>query len=58
MNKIPARKDVPESDKWNLTSIFKSDSDWEEALKNLPEFTKKVTAFKGRLGESSETFLQ
>ena len=29
MNKIPARKDVPESDKWNLTSIFKSDSDWE-----------------------------
>lgn len=58
MNKIPARKDVPESDKWNLTSIFKSDSDWEEALKNLPKFTKKVTAFKGRLGESSETFLQ
>ena len=58
MNKIPARKEVSESDKWNLTSIFKSDSDWEEALKNLPEFTKKVTAFKGRLGESSETFLQ
>ena len=58
MNKIPARKDVPENDKWNLTSIFKSDSDWEEALKNLPEFTKKVTAFKGRLGASSETFLQ
>ena len=58
MNKIPARKDVQKSDKWNLTSIFKSDSDWEEALKNLPEFTKKVTAFKGRLGESSETFLQ
>ncbi|MCR4742869.1 MAG: oligoendopeptidase F [Treponema sp.] len=58
MNKIPARNQVPESDKWNLSSIFKSDSDWEEALKKLPEYTKEVTAFKGRLGESSDTFLK
>jgi len=57
MNKIPARKDVPANDKWNLDSIFKSDSEWEAALKELPELTKKVAAYKGKLGESSDTLL-
>ncbi len=55
--KIPARKDVPEKDKWNLSSIYKSDSEWEEALKSISELTKKAAAFKGKLGESSETLL-
>lgn len=55
---IPARKDVPAKDKWNLSSIFKSDEEWEAALKKLPELSKKVLEYKGRLGESSETLLQ
>ena len=54
---IPARKDVPAKDKWNLSSIYKSDSDWEAALKSLPELTKTAAGFKGRLGESAETLL-
>ena len=54
---IPARKDVPAKDKWNLSSIYKSDDEWEAALKSLPELTKAVAAFKGRLGESAETML-
>ena len=54
---IPARKDVPEKDKWNLSSIYKSDDEWEAALKALPELTKKAAAYKGRLGESAETLL-
>ena len=54
---IPARKDVPAKDKWNLSSIYKSDADWEDALKKLPELTEKVAAFKGKLGESSGTLL-
>lgn len=54
---IPARKDVPAKDKWNLSSIYKSDADWEEALKKLPELTEKVAEFKGKLGESSGTLL-
>lgn len=55
---IPARKDVPAKDKWNLSSIYKSDADWEDALKKLPELTEKVAAFKGKLGESSGTLLE
>ena len=42
---IPARKDVPSKDKWDLSSIYKSDDEWEAALKSLPELTKKAAAF-------------
>ena len=54
---IPARKDVPAKDKWDLSSIYKSDDEWEAALKSLPELTKNVVAYKGRLGDSAITLL-
>ena len=54
---IPARKDVPAKDKWDLSSIFNSDSEWEEALKSLPELTKATAAFKGTLAQSPEQLL-
>lgn len=54
---IPARKDVPAKDKWDLSSIYKSDDEWEKALKSLPELKKKAAAYKGRLGESAVTLL-
>ena len=54
---IPARKDVPAKDKWDLSSIYKSDEAWEVALKTLPELTKKVAGYKGRLSDSSITLL-
>ena len=54
---IPARKDVPAKDKWDLSSIYKSDDEWEKALNSLPELTKKAAAYKGRLGESAITLL-
>ena len=54
---IPARKDVPASDKWNLSSIYKSDQEWEENLKLIPDFSKKVLEFNGKLGSSPENLL-
>ena len=57
-NKIPLRDEVPAKDKWDLSSIFKSDDEWEEALKSLPAITKKVAAYKGKLGESDKTLLE
>ena len=56
-NKIPDRSEVPENDKWNLSSLFTSDSQWESSLKEIPSLTQKLLSFKGRLSESSETFL-
>ena len=55
---IPARKDIPESDKWDLSSIYKSNEEWEENLKVLPSLTEKVVQYKGRPGESSDVLLE
>ena len=54
---IPARKDVPAKDKWDLSSIYKSDDEWETALKSIPELTAKAASYKGKLGSSAETLL-
>ena len=51
---LPARKDVPAADTWDLASLFRSDADWESALaaweRRIPEFA----AFAGTLGSSAE----
>lgn len=51
-NNIPLRKDVPESDKWDLSSIYKSDDDWEADLKKISSATKNVLAFKIQIGKT------
>lgn len=57
-NKIPKRSEVPESDKWDLSSIYKSNDEWEAALKEIPALSEKVVQFKGKLGASSESLLE
>ena len=54
---IPNRKDVPARDKWDLSTLYKSDDDWEKALAEIPALTKKLTAFKGSLGISAQNLL-
>ena len=56
-NEIPSRKDVPASDKWDLTKIYENEALWEKDLESLPELVKAVVAFKGRMGESKENLL-
>lgn len=56
-NAIPERKDVKESDKWDLSTLYKSKADWENALASIPALTEKVVSFKGKLGESAESLL-
>lgn len=55
---IPNRNEVPENFKWDLTKLYPTDDDWEKELALIPEATAKLAAFKGRLGESAETFLE
>ena len=56
-NTIPNRSEVPASDKWDLTTLYKSDEDWENALSSIKSLTDAVLAFRGKLGESSESLL-
>ena len=37
-SKIPLRKDVPAKDKWDLSSIYKSDEEWEELSEVFDSF--------------------
>ena len=56
-NKIPARADVPEKDKWAIRDLFATDDDWRKALADAKAFLPRITAFRGRLAESGATLL-
>ena len=56
-NKIPARADVPEKDKWAIQDLFATDDDWRAALAKAKEFIPRITAFRGRLAESGVALL-
>lgn len=56
-NKIPARADVPEKDKWAIQDLFATDDDWRAALAKAKEFIPCITAFRGRLAESGAALL-
>lgn len=56
-NKIPARADVPEKDKWAIHDLFATDDDWRKALADAKAFLPRITAFRGKLAESGATLL-
>ena len=49
---IPLRSAVKAEDKWNLESLFKTYGEWEEALKQIPQYAEKLASFKGRVAEN------
>ncbi len=54
---LPARGDVAPDDTWNLTSLFKTDADWEKTLAELKERVKWFARFEGKL-DSPEAVLE
>ncbi len=53
--KIPERNDISPEYKWNLTDLFKTDDDWEKALKQID--ISGYAKFKGKIGESASSLL-
>ena len=53
--RIPKRSEVPEQFKWALEDIYATDEKWAEDLQKLKAKPERITAFKGRLGESADT---
>jgi oligoendopeptidase F len=51
----PARADIPESDKWDLTHLFADVSKWQEDFAWLQREYPKFEQWKNRVGESAET---
>jgi oligoendopeptidase F len=56
-NRLPKRSDLDPSTTWDLTPIFSSDKEWENAFKEVKESLSKVKEFQGRLNESADTLL-
>ena len=56
-NSIPNRDEVPAGDKWDLSTLYTSDEEWEKALSSINMLTEKVVAFKGKLADSSDSLL-
>ena len=50
--RIPLRSEVPAVDRWDLSSLYKDEASWEEALKLLDAMSAKIAAFKGSLASS------
>ena len=55
--KIPTRNEIPQNDKWDLSQLFKSDTEWEAELEKIQPLSLEIEAFKGKLGESAENLL-
>ena len=53
-NKIPLRNEIADKDKWNLTSLFASDKEWETALNEIKILADKVESFKGKIAENPD----
>jgi oligoendopeptidase F len=53
VKKLPPRSAVKPSDCWDLSSLFKSDAQWETAFKKWEAEIHRYAQFAGRLGESA-----
>ena len=51
--RLPERKDVPESDTWDLAKLFTDDEAWEEAFQKWESMVGGFENFKGKLGNSA-----
>ena len=55
VKKLPPRSAVKPTDCWDLSSLFKSDAQWETAFKKWEAEIPRYAEFAGRLGESAKS---
>ncbi|MHA3065094.1 oligoendopeptidase F [Lacticaseibacillus saniviri] len=58
MQQLPLRNEVPEPLTWDLTTIFASDQDWEQALNHVKALGQGLMPLQGTLSESPEALAQ
>ncbi len=54
---LPLRSEVALKDTWDLTPIFASHAEWENAFVAFSEKLEKVASYKGTLTQSAESLL-
>lgn len=57
-NSIPTRDQINDNDKWDLSSLYKSDSDWEKDLAQISVIADKIVSFQGKIKTSEQSMLE
>ncbi|MCL1935799.1 MAG: oligoendopeptidase F [Defluviitaleaceae bacterium] len=52
------RSEIKDEYKWDLSSLYKNDSDWEEKYNSFFEKVDELSKFENTLGKSSDNLLQ
>lgn len=53
--RIPHRNELPAEDRWDLTSLYSSDDEWEQSFSELSELVPRIERFRGTLARSAAT---
>ena len=53
-NRIKERNEIEQQYKWDLSSLFKSDDDFEVALKNIDDEINKLAEYQGKLNNADD----
>jgi oligoendopeptidase F len=53
--KTPTRHEIAESDKWDLTHLFRDICKWQEDFEWMQRTYPRITEWKGKLGESAKS---
>jgi oligoendopeptidase F len=53
--KTPTRAEIAESDKWDLTHLFADVSKWQEDFERVQRTYPRITEWKGKIGESTQS---
>lgn len=56
--KLPLREEVPIERTWDLTTIFQSDEEWENAFKEASQQISELTKFQGTLADGADQLLK
>lgn len=54
IEKLPARSEIAEADKWALEDLFLTDADWEAAVKQLEEQIAQLKGYAGKVSASAD----
>ncbi|MGQ4554322.1 oligoendopeptidase F [Halobellus sp. GM3] len=58
MSSVPERSEIAREHRWDLTSIYETDDDWEAAYESVSSRVEDLREYEGRATESPETLLE
>lgn len=57
-NTIPTRDQINSNDKWDLSSLYKTDDDWEKDLAQISVIADKIVTYQGKIKTSEQSMLE